>query len=89
MVTEITSKEVMTLREIKEKYADKWFRYVIVDDTYDEDPEDRMCYVVLTADTEDELYKHPYPDKNKLRGGISTGDDVEFPMEVGGIYVHV
>jgi len=88
MVTEITENEIMTLRELKEKYIDKWFRYVIVDEADDYDSESDMCYVVITADTEEELYKHPYPERNKRRGGIATGDNVVFPLEVGGIYVH-
>jgi len=88
MVTEITSKEVMTLRELNEKFATKWFRYVIVGEMNDEDPESDMCYVVLTADTEEELYKHPYPDRNLYNGGVTTGNNVTFPLEIGGIYVH-
>jgi len=88
MITEVTSKETMTLRELKEKYATKWFRYVIVNETDCDDPESSVCYVVYIADTEDEIYKHPDPERNKRRGGISTGDNVVFPLEVGGIYVH-
>jgi len=88
MVTEITDKELMTLKELRKKYDKKWFRFIIVGDMNDDDPESDMCYVVITADTEDELYGHPYPDRNLYNGGICTGINVIFPLEVGGIYVH-
>jgi|GEM_PF-1651896 len=88
MVTEIKEKEVMTYRELRKKYSTNWFRYVIVGERDYKDPDGEMCYAVLTADSEDEIYKHPYPDKNKYSGGISSGYDVPFTPEVGGIYVH-
>ena len=88
MVTEITDKEVMSLRRLKEKYATKWFDYVLVDGMNDNDPDASLCYVVLIADTEEEVYNHPDPKRNMRSGGIGSGDKVVFPMEVGGIYVH-
>ena len=88
MVTKINEKEIMTLRELKRKYATKWFDYVLVDDMDDDDPEASLCYAVLIADTEEEIYSYPDPERNKRSGGISSGDRVVFPMEVGGIYVH-
>jgi len=88
VVTEIKNKEVMTLRELSVKYANKWFMYFVVGEMNIDDPESDMCYAVFIADTEDELYNHPCPERNKHNGGISYGDKVEFPMEVGGIYVH-
>jgi len=88
MITEISKKEIMTLQEAKRKYATKWFDYVLVDDMDDDDPEASLCYVVLVADTEEEIYNHLDPERNKRSGGISSGERVVFPMEVGGIYVH-
>lgn len=91
MVTVIKKQQIMTLRQLKEKYATKWFRYVIVDETETVagEPESIMCYVVYVADTEDEIYRHPYTEENtKLVVGVDAGDRVEEPMEIGGIYVH-
>ena len=85
MVTEINEKEIMTLRDLCVKHASKWFMYVIVGEMSIEDPESDMCYVVFTADTEEELYNHPYPERNIHNGGVSYGDKVEFPAEVGGM----
>ena len=88
MVTEINEKEIMTLRKTKEKYATKWIDYTFVDEMNDDDPDSSLCYVVLVADTEEEIYRHPDPERNKRSGGICPGDKVVFPMEVGGIYAH-
>ena len=87
VVTEIIEKEVLTLRELKKKYATKWFDYVFVDEV-DDEPESSLCYVVFVADTEEEIFRHPDPERNMRSGGISFGYSVIFPMEVGGIYVH-
>ncbi|MCL2223329.1 MAG: hypothetical protein FWC20_11350 [Oscillospiraceae bacterium] len=88
MVTEIKEKEVMTLPELKEKYSTKWFRYIVVGELNYKDPDKEMCYAVITADSEEELYKHPFPDKDKHNGGIDSGYNVPFTPEVGGIYAH-
>jgi len=88
MVKEITDNEVMTLQRAREKYATKWFDYVLVDGMNDNDPDASLCYVVVIADTEEEIYSHPDPERNLRSGGVSSGDKVVFPMEVGGIYVH-
>lgn len=88
MVTEIKKKEIMTLQQLKEKYAKKWISYVIVDEkeTVEGEPESIMCYAVFVADTEDEIYKHPDPEFGTRSGGIASGYSVVFPMEIGGIY---
>ena len=88
MVTELIEKEIMTLPELKRKYSSKWFRYVIVGERNYKDPDKEKCYIVLTADSEEELYKYPYPDKNKHHGGVDSGYNVPFTPEAGGIYVH-
>jgi len=88
MVTEIKEKEVMTLRELKKKFSTKWFQYVIVGDINYYDPDSEMCYVVLTADSEEEVYKAHHPDCDINHSGIASGYDFPFTPEVGGIYVH-
>jgi len=88
MVTEIKEKEVMTLHELKLRYSTKWFRYVVVGEINYLDPDSDKCYVVLVADSEDEIFNHPYPDKNKHSGGIDWGYNVSFTPEVGGVYAH-
>ena len=88
MVTEITDRDVMTLRELKKIYATKWIRYVIVGDLNFKSPSDNMCYAVHTADSKEELHKHPYQDKSKYNGGIASGNRVVSQPEVGGVYVH-
>ncbi|MDR2590714.1 MAG: hypothetical protein LBC71_07000, partial [Oscillospiraceae bacterium] len=86
---EIKKKEIMTLRELKKKYSTKWFRYVIVGEINLLNPDSDMCYVVCTADTDDELYRNPRPDLiEQFNGGIASGYDVEYPVEIGGIYAH-
>jgi len=87
VVTEIKEKNITTLRKIKEKYATKWIDYVFVDEM-DDDPESSLCYVICIADTEEELYNHPDPERNTRSGGITPGDKVVFPIEIGGIYAH-
>jgi len=88
MVTEIKEKEVMTLHEIKMKYSTVWFRYVIIGEPNLKDPDKNMCYVAFTAESEDELYKHPNPFRGKQSSGISSGYNIPFTPEVGGIYSH-
>jgi hypothetical protein len=89
VIIEVKEKEVMTLKELKEKYSTKWFRYIIVGEMNFADPCYNMCYVVCTADSEDELYKNPRPElREQFNGGIASGYNVVVPMEVGGIYVH-
>ena len=88
MVTEINNKEILTLQELKAKYATKWFQYIIVGDMNFANPMSNTCYVVHTADTEYELYRTPCPEFEKHNGGIASGNSVVYPMEVGGVYVH-
>ncbi|MDR2572394.1 MAG: hypothetical protein LBD23_19145 [Oscillospiraceae bacterium] len=89
MVKEIKKKEIMTLRELKEKYATKWFQYIIEGEMSYTDPYSNLCYVIYTADTEEELYKIPASDVfEKHHGGFASGFNVVYPMEVGGIYSH-
>lgn len=87
VVTVIKKKEIMTLRELKEKYATKWICYEYIDDDM-EGAESALCYAVYVADTEDEIYQHSDPSFTMRRGGIVAGYSVVFPMEIGGIYVH-
>ena len=88
MVTEINDKEVMTLHELKKKYSTKWFKYIIVGELNLKDPGKDMCYAILTADAEDELYQAHHPDWGKYHGGVTSGYNPPFTPEVGGIYVH-
>ena len=88
MVAEIKEKEIMTLPELKKKYSTKWFRYVITGENNLIDPYKNMCYVAFTADTEEELYKHPNPFRGEYSSGIDCGYNVSFAPEVGGIYAH-
>jgi hypothetical protein len=88
MVTEIEKKEIMLLRDMKEKYATKWFCYNIEGEMNLHDPDSDLCFVVYVADTEEEVYAAYYPELNMVNGGIASGYDVVFPAEVGGIYVH-
>lgn len=88
MITEIKDREILTLQQQKEKYSTKWIRYVIVDEneSVEGEPESIMCYVAYIADTEDEIYSQPNPERNTRSSGIATGYSVVFPMEIGGIY---
>ena len=89
MVKEIKKKEIMTLEELKKKYATKWFQYVIVGEINYLNPYLNMCYVIFTADSEEELFKTPTPEHAKQHnGGIASGFKVVVPKEVGGIYTH-
>jgi len=89
MVQEIKKQEIMTLDELKVKYATKWIQYVIVGEINYTDPRANLCYAVYIADSEDELYKLPTPELIKQHnGGIASGYKVVFPEEVGGIYSH-
>ena len=88
MVTEINEKEIMMLRELKKKYSTKWFRYVIMGDINPHNPDDDMCYTILLADSEEELYEYPNPVKGISSGGITCGNNAPFTPEVGGVYIH-
>ena len=88
MVTVIKEKEVMTLSELKKKYSTKWFQYVILGDINYKNPDENLCYVILTADSEEEAYKAHHPDWDTNNAGITAGYNVPFTPEVGGIYVH-
>ncbi|MDR2600063.1 MAG: hypothetical protein LBC73_07285 [Oscillospiraceae bacterium] len=89
MVKKIKKKDIMTLQELKTKYATKWFQYIIVGEVNYTDPYSNLCYAIYTADTEDELYKIPTSDVfEQHNGGFASGFSVVYPMEVGGIYSH-
>jgi hypothetical protein len=88
MVNEIKEKEILALKVLKEKYATKWFRYFIVGEVNLHNPDENMCYAVLTADSVEEIYDYPYPDKVKHSGGVTSGYNAPFTPEVGGVYIH-
>ena len=76
MLTKIENPEVKTVGEFCEQYAEKWFRYVIVE--LDEDwmykPNvEREAVVIYIADTEEELLKIPR-DERSYNGFYSGGD---------------
>ena len=58
MLTKIENSEVKMVKEFCKQYADKWFRYVTVED--DEDclnkyPDDELSVVIYIADSREEL----------------------------------
>ena len=58
MLTKIENPEIKMVREFRKQYADKWFRYLIVEndeDCLDKPPDEELSVVIYIADTEKEL----------------------------------
>ena len=72
----------MTTWEAKNKYRDKYFRFVIIEqvDGCDND----LGYVVYTYDNKREMRGIPREEFRDIRSGVFTGVAAE-PPEFGGI----
>ena len=76
MLTKIENPEVRTVGEFSVQYADKWFRYVIVElgeDWVYKPNAEREAVVIYIADTEEELLTIPKDERN-YNGFFSGGD---------------
>ena len=86
MLMKVEDMTILPLREMRKKYAKKWFCYVISGDINFENSEANMCYVVFTGDNKQEMYQVPKDGLENLSWGHTFGDEVVHPIEIGGVY---
>ena len=74
MLKKINNGEIMTVEQLRQCYANNWFRYVIITDAPRGRPDyEAMARVIFLADTEDELDSIPYEQQyepNHQSGGL-------------------
>jgi len=93
MLRKIENGDVMTVEQLRQHYADNWFRYVIVTDAPRGRPTyEAMARVIFLADSKDELLSIPRDQRyevNYQSGGNDWGLNVnpEPGIQIGGIEV--
>jgi len=93
MLRKIENGDVMTVEQLRQHYADNWFRYVIVTDAPRGRPTyEAMARVIFLADSKDELLSIPRDQRyepNHQSGGNDWGWNInpEQGIQIGGIEV--
>jgi hypothetical protein len=92
MLQRMATKEIFTVSESRQKYAGKWFRYVIIEDDASKppsEPDTLKIMVVYVADSKKELLNvcdEEFLDAGFTHFGITLGAEVdpEPGMQMGG-----
>jgi len=93
MLRKIENGDIMTVAQLRQHYADNWFRYVIITDAPRGRPDyEAMARVIFLADTEDELDSIPYEQQyepNYQSGGLYWGENItpHPEIQIGGLEV--